>query len=1224
MNEKLLREWARAVVLEQQASASSEDQVIRDICSYKGPRFIGTVADRLVAADLDDVVSTLKKAVSQNVCDLSGASFKRGRGSAMASAEEIPSILFLLGRLIIGDPGLDQVFGTGPELTKARDPRSLNSEASGHLRLGWKSGLTPEEKKTIATDFPKVLQSEGAANQDKWIEGLLKGMPVPGSAGASYGITDVGDDPKFAQFGRRSSEEESMSGSFTTFEILPENWRYHLENLGIDPDGEEARDAKREMGLLFVFSGRKGSAGIDNEKDFAASSQEVFRDALGLSADQDLPTTSADQEELLKKQHQNGLKVNLGSNVTIDNVVDILWNKDDARDSGVEAERQGLGDPKADAYIKRIDADQPGGYDYVGISLKQLDAESWLSGDDQLRPIKQDIVKNVLGKLSADGESIVQMPPGSKTEKTLPDGSTEAIDVSGTPALQGQSGTPVKSDFYWEIPWKTDDNSAIMAAQTIFGSVKNSAPYIVVGDFSKESFDPSFDQATGTISWPEDVEVYERGDVDSETGYTPEIARKALEALPASKNPVFLLRTGERTKGGKRRGGGLRVAIVPEDRISANTKNATKMGLDISDWSSISIAVLDKINPPLEEALDLQSLIYEAILSELQDDDPAEGVGMKIGLIPMAAKPYHAGHHSLVKMASAENDKVLLFVSLSDRKRKGELTILGSDMAEIWKEEIEKILPSNVVPEYGGVPVRKVYDALGSAEKDLVDGITPSVYTVYSDPVDTARNYSEAYRLKYFPNAYQEGYVKFAAEENPEGFTRGEGTPDVSGTAMRSSLQCGDRSTFAAGLPAGVNVDNIYTKLCPAGKMQESVRGSLFKQKVKRLHRQAILQEQGNSLYSTFVQPFADVAAVTKLVAQDVLAASLLNVKLWWDLDPKAQKEAFAKYDKTKAAIDAKMKPIMDRVDKNLATADADIIGMALAPGWYFSAAGIAGAYKSVATVGEFLSGAGLEIPLLGIAAGQEPQKSSPDAQDKSLMDRLKSLFGLGESVSSTLPILVEQPTGEDSDKKAPEQKAPKPPFEEAMADWLKETGIQEEFDSAADDMIESTKELLDSTVQMVVPTLNVTKELISLNDPTLEELKPIIQKAKEAGLPGADEFEQKFEAAVKQLSDNEEFEETADEIKSDTAKGGESSDQDDLKAASKTVIAELLADFKKSAEEGIPKLRAAAKEMIEKVEPDDFNKKALATVDKGKQYLEMFKNAREMIEGNKQAEEVS
>ena len=125
---------------------------------------------------------------------------------------------------------------------------------------------------------------------------------------------------------------------------------------------------------------------------------------------------------------------------------------------------------------------------------------------------------------------------------------------------------------------------------------------------------------------------------------------------------------------------------------------------------------------------------------------------MNIGLLPISAKPYHAGHHALVEMASAANDEVLLYVSVSDRKRKGELPISGADMKQIWEEEIEKILPGNVTPVYGGSPVRHVFDVLGGAEEKLVAGnYQGHTYTVYSDPSDTAQNYTEASRKKYFP-----------------------------------------------------------------------------------------------------------------------------------------------------------------------------------------------------------------------------------------------------------------------------------------------------------------------------------------------------------------------------------------------------------------------------------------------------------------------------------------
>ena len=183
---------------------------------------------------------------------------------------------------------------------------------------------------------------------------------------------------------------------------------------------------------------------------------------------------------------------------------------------------------------------------------------------------------------------------------------------------------------------------------------------------------------------------------------------------------------------------------------------------------------------------------------------------MKIGLFPLAAKPYHAGHHAMVEKAAAENDKVILFVSTSDRKRKGEFPILGDDMSRVWKEEIEKILPGHVEVRYGGSPVRNVYAELETAN----NGNSPDTYVVYSDPTDTERNYPEKYRQKNFPELYAKGQVLFAAEENPAAYTRGEGTPDVSGTKMRAAMQQCDFQAFKDGMPADLNAESAYKILC--------------------------------------------------------------------------------------------------------------------------------------------------------------------------------------------------------------------------------------------------------------------------------------------------------------------------------------------------------------------------------------------------------------------------
>ena len=184
---------------------------------------------------------------------------------------------------------------------------------------------------------------------------------------------------------------------------------------------------------------------------------------------------------------------------------------------------------------------------------------------------------------------------------------------------------------------------------------------------------------------------------------------------------------------------------------------------------------------------------------------------MRIGLVPVSAKPYHAGHHAVVELAAKQNDQVILYVSLSDRKRKGQLPILGSAMERVWKEELEPIMPGNVSIEYGGSPVRKVYEALEGANEAL----TGNTYRIYSDPADTAQNYPVSNRREYFRDLYESGCVIFAAEEDPEAMTRGVGTPGVRGEEMRQALQDRDIGVFRKGMPVGVNAQNIYEILRP-------------------------------------------------------------------------------------------------------------------------------------------------------------------------------------------------------------------------------------------------------------------------------------------------------------------------------------------------------------------------------------------------------------------------
>ena len=175
---------------------------------------------------------------------------------------------------------------------------------------------------------------------------------------------------------------------------------------------------------------------------------------------------------------------------------------------------------------------------------------------------------------------------------------------------------------------------------------------------------------------------------------------------------------------------------------------------------------------------------------------------MKIGLVPVSAKPYHVGHHYLIEVASAENDKVIVFASTSDRNRAGEYPVLGKVMEKIWVNEIIPALPKNVDVVFGGSPVRKVYEAIGAA---CESGNLETKYSVYSDVVDTKQNYSMENRTKYMNPLWHTGLVEFPAETLPESFIRGSAAPDCSGEDVRKHLQNNDFVSFSACMPAEVN-----------------------------------------------------------------------------------------------------------------------------------------------------------------------------------------------------------------------------------------------------------------------------------------------------------------------------------------------------------------------------------------------------------------------------------
>jgi hypothetical protein len=175
---------------------------------------------------------------------------------------------------------------------------------------------------------------------------------------------------------------------------------------------------------------------------------------------------------------------------------------------------------------------------------------------------------------------------------------------------------------------------------------------------------------------------------------------------------------------------------------------------------------------------------------------------MLIGLIPLSAKPYHIGHHAMVEDAASRCDVAILVVSLKDRKRKGEFPIYGTDMALIWRDHLEKVMPNNVRVVYtiDKSPVKKVYEILGNSEETKQS----TKFQIFSGFEDVNNNFPDEQIQKNFPYLMQNALVEKVGVPRHFG---------ISGTKMRD--YCSERNfrDFASNLPPHCDALSIWNIL---------------------------------------------------------------------------------------------------------------------------------------------------------------------------------------------------------------------------------------------------------------------------------------------------------------------------------------------------------------------------------------------------------------------------
>ncbi len=158
-----------------------------------------------------------------------------------------------------------------------------------------------------------------------------------------------------------------------------------------------------------------------------------------------------------------------------------------------------------------------------------------------------------------------------------------------------------------------------------------------------------------------------------------------------------------------------------------------------------------------------------------------------IGLVPGAMKPYHAGHHYLVKQAIKECDEVIVYTSTKDRKG-----ISGSNMQNAWYSIIlPNIEPINL--KFVISPVGSTYDFIIEAHETN----STNQIRIYGGTEDAKRFPIDNIR-KRWPNAN----VVNVADTSSARFLRGQGkSPNAKGEWVRNAIQAGNHQQFKDYLP---------------------------------------------------------------------------------------------------------------------------------------------------------------------------------------------------------------------------------------------------------------------------------------------------------------------------------------------------------------------------------------------------------------------------------------
>lgn len=442
--------------------------------------------------------------------------------------------------------------------------------------------------------------------------------------------------------------------------------------------------------------------------------------------------------------------------------------------------------------------------------------------------------------------------------------------------------------------------------------------------------------------------------------------------------------------------------------------------------------------------------------------------------------------------------------------------------------------------------------------------------------------------------------------------------------------------------------------------MNNKLRNAIRRQRMRQIHKSVLIEMRllkEETLWKTFVEPFADVLDAAKLTGQDILSSTKFAFDLLTSFSPEAVEQATQNFDKRQEDLSKKWEPILERNAEALASGDADIIAFALAPALFVtSEAFMRGIdkynsleeYMDETGMGEIFRGvvygsAGLALggpagAAAGIAIASDRTKGAKDkkkkaaaaaggaaagAQDKeySTLEKLAGLFYIGdawkrdikpESITRERNVILEQEENKGSMK-------------QQLEDYLDKIGFVDAASQDAPEILKMQEEYLTAVVNEAVPKLKLMTALSQASD--LKSFTDAIKDAKTKGIDvasaGLGQLESQISQSVESLVKSEEFraqlieeKKGSNQQKADDAATEEPTLSDDevAKAAQKVAFVNAKQNFDQKVVEGQKSLKTKALEMISAKTPDDSSLAILKQSKDGKKYIKLIDDAKQAV----------